>query len=124
MMNNPDSHCFRVFKPRFFLNCSILEAKDSITGSYAWKSILSARDVIQNGMVWWIGNGKSVRIKEDKWLLVKPSSLTISPLPSVPPDTKVSSLINPVLGLWKSSDVKQIFLPHEALMILGIPLES
>ena len=84
MMNNLDSFCFRVFKARFFPSCSILEAKDSITGSYAWKSILSARDVIWKGMVWQIGNGQSVRIKEDKGLPVKPGSLTISPLPLVP----------------------------------------
>lgn len=122
MMNNLDSLCFKVFKAHFFPNYSILEAKDSITGSYAWKSILSARDVIWKGMVWQTGNGQSVRIKEDKCLPVKLGSLTISPLPSVPPDTKVSSLINPVLRVWKSSDVKQAFLPHEALMILGIPL--
>ena len=122
MMNNPDSLCFRVFKTRFFPNCSILEVKDSITRSYTWKSLLSAKDVIRKGMVWRIGNGISVRIKEDKWLLVKPSSLIISPLPSLPPDKKVSSLISPVLGVWKANGVKHIFLPHKALMILGIPL--
>ncbi|XP_065633612.1 uncharacterized mitochondrial protein AtMg00310-like [Quercus suber] len=47
MINNPDSLCYRVFKAKFFPDCSILEAKDSIVGSYTWKSILSARDVIQ-----------------------------------------------------------------------------
>lgn len=46
LINNPDSLCRRVFKARFFLNCSILDAKDSPTGLYAWKSIVSARDVI------------------------------------------------------------------------------
>ena len=57
MMHNSDFLCFRVFKARFFPNCSILDAKDSNSGSYAWKSILGARDVIKKGMVWRIGNG-------------------------------------------------------------------
>lgn len=35
MINNPNSLCHRMFKARFFPNCSILEAKDSIVGSYA-----------------------------------------------------------------------------------------
>ena len=54
MINNPNSLCHRVFKARFFPNCSILEAKDSSIGSYAWKSILSARDVKKrNGLEDW-----------------------------------------------------------------------
>ena len=54
MINNPNSLCHHVFKARFFPNCSILEAKDSSIGSYAWKSILSARDVKKrNGLEDW-----------------------------------------------------------------------
>nr|XP_023899904.1 uncharacterized protein LOC112011799 [Quercus suber] len=51
MINNPDSLCHRVFKARFFPYCSILEAREATVGSYAWKSILNARDVIRRGMV-------------------------------------------------------------------------
>ena len=46
LINNLASLCHRVFKARFFPNCSISDAKDSPMGSYAWKSIVSARDVI------------------------------------------------------------------------------
>jgi len=65
MINNPNSLCHRVFKARFFPDYSILEARESIVGSYAWKSLLSARDVIRQWMIWRVGNGKSVRIKGD-----------------------------------------------------------
>ena len=65
MINNPESLCYRVFKARFFLDCSILDAKESTIGSYAWKSILSVRDVIQKGMVWQIGNGQLIQLRED-----------------------------------------------------------
>ena len=34
-INNPDSLCYRVFKARFFPECSILEAENSQVGSYA-----------------------------------------------------------------------------------------
>ena len=36
MINNPESLCHRVFKARFFPDCSIMDAKESTTGSYAW----------------------------------------------------------------------------------------
>ena len=47
ILKNPESLCYRVFKARFFPNCSILEATSLTSGSYAWKSILSARDVVR-----------------------------------------------------------------------------
>ena len=92
MINNLGLLCFRVFKARFFPNCSILEVKDSIAGSYAWKSILSARDVIWKGMVWRIGDGQSVRVKKNKWLPKGDSSSIISPLTTILPETRVPSL--------------------------------
>ena len=63
-------------------------------------------------------------LKEDKWLPVKSSSSIVSPLASVLAETKFHTLINPNLGVWKQDMVHQFFLPHEALMILGIPLSK
>ena len=83
LINNTDSLCHRVFKARFFPDCSILDAKDSSSRSYAWKSIIGARDVIRKGMVWHIGTGETVRIKEDGWLPGHANCSVISPLPSM-----------------------------------------
>ena len=47
LLKNPDSLLSRVFKAKFFPNRSIFEAKDSRSASYAWRSILRGRDVIQ-----------------------------------------------------------------------------
>ena len=47
LLKNPDSLLSRVFKAKIFPNCSIFEAKDSRSASYAWRSILKGRDVIQ-----------------------------------------------------------------------------
>ena len=88
IMHKPDSLCFRVFKALFFPNCSILDTKESNFESYAWKSILGAIDVIKKGMIWHIGNGQTVWIKEDKWLPVKPSRVVLSPFPSVMAEKK------------------------------------
>ena len=124
MINNLDSLCHRVFKARFFPDCSILEARDSNVGSYAWKSILSARDVIRRGMVWRVGTGERVRIKEDRWLPEKGYELIISPLTQVPVETKVSYLINQDQVRWNEEMVRNLFLPYEADLILAIPLSQ
>ena len=122
MINNPDSLCHCVFKARFFPECSILEAQDSITESYAWKSIISVRNVIRKGMVWRIGTRDAVRIKEDKWLPGQANRAVISPLSQVAADSKVCVLIDQDRAMWKSKLVQQLFLPHEAEIIIGIPL--
>jgi len=122
MMNNHDSLCCRGFKARFFPNSSILDAKDSALGSNAWKSILSARDVIKKGAVWRIGDGQSVSSRKHKCLPNKAYRKGSSPIPSIPPDAKVSSLIDANTGNWKANQINQSFLPYEARLILSIPL--
>ena len=105
MINNPESLCHRVFKARFFPDCSIMDAKESTTGSYAWKSILSARDVIRKGMVLRTGNGNSIRIREDRWLPVQSHRSVVSLMPTIEPNTRVNTLINAEKGEWKYSEV-------------------
>ena len=124
LINNTDSLCHRVFKARFFPNCSILDAKESSSGSYAWKSIIGARDVIRKGMVWRIGIGEAVRIKEDKWLPGRANCSIISHLPSLALDVKVSSLIVPDRAAWRTEAMQQMFKPYEVDIILGIPLST
>lgn len=122
MLENLDSLCYKVFKACFFLDCSILDAKESALGSYAWKCILIAREVIEQGMVWRTGDGRSVCIKEDKWLLGPVARSVSSPLPDIPPDAKDHSRIDVDEHKQRAELIQELFLPHEAQMILSIPL--
>ena len=47
LLHNKKSLFYKVFKSRFFPNCSFMEAKEGHGGSYAWKSILKSREVIK-----------------------------------------------------------------------------
>ena len=58
LLHNQNSFFYKVFKVRFFPNTTIMEAKDSRMGSYAWRSILIERDVIQRRARWRVGDGK------------------------------------------------------------------
>ena len=62
LLQNKNSLFYRVFKRRFFPDCSIMEAKESHGGSYSWKSILKGRSVIERGAKWRVGNGESIKI--------------------------------------------------------------
>ena len=81
LMNNPSSLFSKVFKSKYFPRCSILDANPNKNGSYAWRSILSARDLITKGSVWRVGSGVGVRIWGDRWLPGSQSHCIISPPP-------------------------------------------
>ena len=62
LLHNQTSLFYKVFMAQFFPNTTILEASDSRMGSYAWKSILVGRDIIQRGSRWRIGNDEKINI--------------------------------------------------------------
>ncbi|KAF5480768.1 hypothetical protein F2P56_001484 [Juglans regia] len=64
----PNSLSSRVLKLKYFSKSDFLEAKMGSNPSYIWRSILSARELLQQGLQWRIGNWKSVRIWSDPWL--------------------------------------------------------
>ena len=61
LLHDMDSLFYKVFKTKYFPNCSLFEAKSS-SGSFAWKSILWARHLIDKGARWRVGDGQSFRI--------------------------------------------------------------
>ena len=79
-MNNTDSLFYKVFKASFFPHYSILEAKDLVSGSYAWKSILRGRDVILDGACWRVGDGRDIMIWQHHWLPIKHPPKITSPV--------------------------------------------
>ena len=48
---------YKVFSAKYFPSSSIFDAKMA-KGSYAWQSILKARQVVEKGMIWRIGDEK------------------------------------------------------------------
>jgi hypothetical protein len=62
LMHNKTSLFYIVFKAKYFPHCSILDAQLNARSSFAWKSIMGAREVIKKGSIWRIGNGDHIRI--------------------------------------------------------------
>ena len=46
LIHNKDSLFYKVFKAKFFPHGSLIDAKESSSGSYAWKSILDRKSVV------------------------------------------------------------------------------
>ncbi|XP_075670237.1 uncharacterized protein LOC142640006 [Castanea sativa] len=85
---------------------------------------MATQDVVQKGLRWQVGNGRSIGIWKDKWLPTPFSYKVTSLLSTFHEDAQVVELIDSNSGTWKHDILNQVFLPHEAEIIDGIALSS
>ena len=96
LLHNKNSIFYWVFKSRFFLNCSFMEASEFTSRSYAWQSILRGRDELKRGTRWSVWCGDSISVWLDSWLPPLDHPHIQSPVVAGFEDMKVSTLINPM----------------------------
>uniref|UniRef100_A0A2N9JBI5 CCHC-type domain-containing protein n=1 Tax=Fagus sylvatica TaxID=28930 RepID=A0A2N9JBI5_FAGSY len=124
LLHNPHSLVFRVLKSKYFPNSSFLEAKMSPTASYAWKSLLGAREVIELGSRWRVGSGTHIRIWKDRWLPTRTTFKVQSPVNTLHENATVDSLIIQSSRQWNVPLIDEIFEASEAAIIKSIPLSN
>ena len=122
IIQNPSSLAHKVLKARYFPESNFMEAQLGKKPSHTWRSLMAAREVLDRGLRWNIGNRQSVRIWAHRWLPTPHSFKVISPRPQVIEGEMVESLLNWVEGDWKKNLVRSTLLPHEAEAILSIPI--
>ena len=105
-----------------YRDSSILHPEGHVTYSIFWRSIMAARETIEKGSRWIVGNGRKVDIWKDRWLPTPDSLKVISPQRQNLNLEKVAQLIDSETGTWKAGLVKETFIPHEADAILSIPI--
>ena len=121
LLHNKDTLFYKIFKARFFPHCSFMEAKESTTRSYAWKSILKGREVIKMGARFRVGNGKNIKIWQHHWLPIKHPPLVTSPIIKSMEDTTVDCLIDETTGNWDAEMLKGVLIPAKAELAKKIP---
>lgn len=119
--NEKGTLLYKVFKPKYFPWGSILDADINPWSSFAWRSILHAREVICKGARWRIGDGSVINIWKHQWLDSLRGGQIVSPqLDSSL--TTVKNLLIPDTKVWNKELIEQNFLPWEAESIQGIPV--
>ena len=89
---------YRMYKARYFPRCSFMEAELGLNLSMVWRSLLQARDIIREGFVWEVGDGRSIGIRCHKWLPHPPCFRD-----GADQDLRVCDLINETTQQWDQS---------------------
>jgi hypothetical protein len=87
-------------KPKYYPHGSFMEATLCKRPLFSWRSISSAWELLNEGMLWRIRSGETVNIWGDKWMPA-PTTFTIqSPKRSFSEHAKVAELIDPDTKGW------------------------
>ena len=66
LLQNQSTLFHQVFKAKYFEHSTFLKAKLGNHPSFAWRSIMAAKEIVVEGAQWNIRNGSKVRIWGDK----------------------------------------------------------
>jgi ribonuclease HI len=111
-------------KAKYYSDCTVLEAPLGSKPSFAWRSIQGSCDLLREGLVWRVGNGKSIRIWKDRWIS-SPTTYRVQSPPRVLDETAtVSSLIDTNTKWWNYALLEQIFSREDLQAIQSIPLSA
>ena len=121
LTSDTDSLFYKVFKAKYFPNGKVFEAR-SVTGSFAWKSILRSKNLIERNARWRIGNDNSTRIFKDAWLPNSNEGRILFHRGVLAPDATVDTLIDSHSRWWNLNLIDQCFFPPDAKIIKSLPL--
>ena len=124
LVQNPDSLAATIIKGKYFSRGEFMKANLESKPSFAWRSILVGRELLEVGMVWRIGDGKSVAIWLDRWIPRPTTFSVMSPCKTLPPTARVEELITGNPPEWNRGLIHSIFLEDKAEVILSIPLSK
>lgn len=68
LTHNSHSLFYRVYKAKYFSDCSFMMAGLGNSPSFVWQSLLAARDNISEGSSLRIGDGRTIGISAHSWL--------------------------------------------------------
>jgi ribonuclease HI len=122
LSTDPDSLLSKVLKSRYYPRCSFIDAPIGYQPSYAWRSILSAREVLEKGTIRSIGNGRTTKIWKDTWLPDFTKIRSRNADCDLSEDAMVAELIDDETSQWNRTLIFNSFSNSDAIKIVSTPL--
>ncbi|KAK9988680.1 hypothetical protein SO802_028919 [Lithocarpus litseifolius] len=119
LIHQKETLLFKVFSAKYFPNGCVLDAPIHPKCFYAWRSILQARDVINKGAIWRVGNGELIDIWGHRWLPDLTHGKIISPRANTSV-ARICELFVPNTKIWVLGKLALCFLPWEVEIVSQI----
>ena len=124
VLTNETSLWIQLLKDKYLKDTTLFKYKKKNTDSPVWKSLLSCRDLLRQGLMWKLGNGKQISFWFDNWIgnftLADTINLPVEALPS--PEARVSDFILQS-HTWDIDKLKQTLSDHSIITkIQGITI--
>ncbi|XP_070662391.1 uncharacterized protein [Malus domestica] len=120
LAQKPMSLLATVLRDKYYPGGSFMAASKGKCSSWGWKGIFEARQVLMQGLMWRVGDGAGINIRDDPWF-PKPSTFKVRPRVGLQ-STLVCDLIDPFLKEWNVDLVSSGFYKEDVATIMGIPL--
>jgi hypothetical protein len=121
LLTVPDSLCAKVLKGRYYPNSTFWQAGNTRSASYTWRSLMYGKKILISGVLWRVGNGRTISLTRDHWIPGVLHQLA-QPIIPIPEDLKLNFLIDEQHKQWKEELVRACYSEENANMILKIPL--
>ncbi|XP_010446022.1 PREDICTED: uncharacterized protein LOC104728786 [Camelina sativa] len=118
----PESLFARVFKGRYYRHSDPMDPIKSYSPSYGWRSMVSARSLVNKGLITRVGSGASISVWTDPWIPAQfPRPAISSGLP-LTPSLRVNSFVERTTNSWDMALLSAAFVPKDVAIISAIPL--
>lgn len=124
LLQHQDSTTFRILKAKYFPRGELMNAGVGFKPSFLWRSLTAARELVQRGIAWRVGDGMTINKSQDRWIGIENPQQPTEVKNEELKDVRVEVLIDKSNGIWDEAMVTDNFNPQEAKQILAIPLSS
>ena len=123
LVQRPDSMCARVLKSKYYPKGNIMDTVFPSDASLVWRGIERGLELLKKGMIWRVGNGKSIQILRHNWI-PRQEGMTIMSLKNRSRIRWVNQLIIPNTNEWNRPLIHSLFYEFDALEICKIRIPS
>lgn len=123
LLSNPNSLVARLYKAKYFPNSDLLQANLGHNPSFIWRSLLEATQLLKGGICWRVGDGASIKILDQPWLLSKENPYITSD-PDPLQNRMVSSLFCMNSKAWDLEVLTDVLNERDRACVMNIPVSE